>query len=419
MKKKPSNILAFIKSQIWCIEDGWLSAIHSIANRDGLLDLESQGLLPEAISSKIGQPLDNTHSAKLIGSTAVIPIRGVITPRATMFSDISGLTSSEGILQDFNSALKNPNVESIVLQIDSPGGATTGVADVADAIFDARGIKPITAHVVGSMASAALWIGSSADKIVASSTAMIGSIGTVATLSTGQEEGTIEIVSNLSKNKRLSPESKEGRDAILEILDGMTSIFINAVARNRGITNEEVNKNFGQGLMFLAPKALEIGLIDELGSFDSVLSKPQGTTTTQQKEISAMEFTKENIEANAPDVADAFRAEGQAKAEKTFAADGSKAILKADRERIATIMANTPKGMETEASEAINSGISAGDFALSVLSAQGKKNASIDSANDDDANSLTNLGGGTAPDDSKTDAEKADDVFNAVLKEEN
>lgn len=390
MTKKPTKILEFVQAENWCIRPEWLQAINAVTTREGLIGLNEKGLLPEAISAKIGQPLDNTHTTTIVGSTAIIPVRGVITPRASLFSEISGLTSSESILQDFQSAMDDPQVNSIILEFDSPGGAVTGVSDVADAIFNARGKgKKIISHVVGEMASAALWMGTSADKIFASKTSIIGSIGTVAKLSKSDSDSeTIEIVSTQSPNKRLDPESKEGHDAILKILNGISDVFIDAVARNRGTTVENVTNNFGQGGVFIGADALKVGLIDGLGSFDDTLAKLQGKGTTTTQDISTMDITKETIAAEHPQIAQAFREEGKLQAET---AAGNEAI-KADRQRVSSILAAAPKGMDAEAKEAITKGLTAGDFALSILESQKKKNSNIDAANDDDAEGLTGLG---------------------------
>lgn len=399
---KPLNVLNFIKTQHWCIRPEWLKAIHSVANRDGLELLNSQGLLPESISSKIGTRLDNTRSVSVRGSTAIIPITGVLTPRASMFSQVSGMVSSETILQDFTTAIEDQSIESIILQIDSPGGAVTGISDVANAIFNARGTKPIYTHVVGEMASAALWIGTSSDKVFASPTAVIGSIGTVATIDTTTEEGVIEIVSTQSPKKRMDMTSDEGKADLIKIIDAISGTFIDSVARNRNTTSENVEANFGQGGIFIAAKAEEVGLIDGIASFEDTLAmldtnKPQTTQTQTNKRISAMTITKESIQAEHPTIAEAFRAEGSASVLDA---------VKADRLRASQILANAPKGFEAEAQKAIADGISAGDFALGILTAQQAKLSKIDSANDKEAAPLQAIGAQGTISDSLVDADK-------------
>jgi ClpP class serine protease len=55
------------------------------------------------------------------------------------------------------------------VNIDSPGGEVNGANELAQAIYDARGKKPIVAYVGGAGASAAYWVASAADRVVASS----------------------------------------------------------------------------------------------------------------------------------------------------------------------------------------------------------------------------------------------------------
>ncbi len=401
-----------------------MAAVHAVVNRDGLSALNAAGLLPESISSKIGTPLNNTHTASRRGDTAIIPIQGILTPRASMFSDVSGLTSSETILQDFTAAMEDNSIKNILLQVDSGGGAVTGISDVADAIFAARGSKPIFTHIVGEMASAALWIGTSADKVFASKTALVGSIGTVATIDTTVEEGSIEIVSTLSPNKRQDPTSKEGRNAILAILDNISTIFIDTVARNRGTTAQNVQENFGQGGMFIAAEALDLGLIDGIASFDEVLNMIQtGTnldqkTTKPNKRMNAMSITKEQIAAEHAPIAEAFKAEGKAEA-MAASAENLTAAIAADRVRVASILASSPAGMEAEAHAAIAAGLSAGEFALKVLEAQKTRLAAVDQANVVDAQALGNIGASTG--ETVIDAEKAEEkaLFNVMTKQMN
>ncbi len=101
------------------------------------------------------------------GSVAVIDISGVITPYSNILSALFGGTDVQSISDQFENAVNDPSVGGIVFRIDSPGGIITGVEELASTIAAARGKKPIIAYAYGNAASAAYWIASAADKIVA------------------------------------------------------------------------------------------------------------------------------------------------------------------------------------------------------------------------------------------------------------
>ena len=72
-------------------------------------------------------------------AVAVIDISGVITPYSNILSMLFGGTSISAIEQQFEQALGDPEIDGIVLRIDSPGGIITGVEELASTIFATRG----------------------------------------------------------------------------------------------------------------------------------------------------------------------------------------------------------------------------------------------------------------------------------------
>jgi ClpP class serine protease len=93
-------------------------------------------------------------------------------------SDMSGGTSVEAIRQNFRAAMADETVGSILFDVDSPGGYTDGIEELATEIRNARGTKPMVAIANYGMASAALYLGAQADELVASPSSMVGWIGT-------------------------------------------------------------------------------------------------------------------------------------------------------------------------------------------------------------------------------------------------
>jgi len=74
---------------------------------------------------------------------AVIPVSGVIGKKMNMFSQISGGVSMQSIARNIEAALSDPNVNFILLHIDSPGGTVDGTQTLADVIRAAGEIELI------------------------------------------------------------------------------------------------------------------------------------------------------------------------------------------------------------------------------------------------------------------------------------
>lgn len=256
-------------TQPWAIEPAALETVLQVADRLGN---------PEALATRMGRPLANTHNVEIRNDVAIIPIRGPIFRHAGLFTAISGATSTGTLAQDFQSALDNPAVKTIVLDIDSPGGEVTGIHELARQVHAARGKKAIKAYIGGTGASAAYWIASAASEVIANETALIGSIGVVSSyVDTSQRDEKagirrIEIVSSSSPQKRLDPATADGRAAAQKLVDSLGDIFVTAVALNRGVTAKKVIADFGRGYVMTGAEAVRAGMVDRLGSLEGVIS---------------------------------------------------------------------------------------------------------------------------------------------------
>lgn len=252
----------------WAITPEALQQILEISTREHLPDFE-------AVAAKRSRRMDGAEGVRLReGGVAVVPVTGPIFRYADFFTDISGGATIESLSKDFNAALNDPAVASIVLNIDSPGGEVAGVNEFAQMVFEARGRKPIVAYVDGLGASAAYWIASAADEIVADATAMIGSIGVVAAWPNPDKKSAreVEFVSSQSPKKRPNPNTESGKDQIQALVDDLADVFVETVARNRGVSVRTVLSDFGQGAVLVGQKAVEAGLADRLGSFEEVVA---------------------------------------------------------------------------------------------------------------------------------------------------
>lgn len=261
----------------WAIRPEALEAILAIAAREDIpqeivASVMSSGS-PEAVSARLGKPLDNTHAVSIRDGVAVIPVGGPIFRHANLFAEISGATTTEAIARDLTTALENPAVRSILLEIDSPGGEVAGISELAHMIRAAHERKPVTAYVDDLGASAAYWLAAAAGDIVAAPTAVLGSIGVVAVMKDPAKKKStdLEFVSSLSPNKRPDLTTEAGKAQIQATVDALADVFFADVARYRGVDIDTVHSDFGQGGVFVGQQAVDAGLADRVGSFEQTL----------------------------------------------------------------------------------------------------------------------------------------------------
>ncbi len=259
----------FAAGQHWAILKENLSQILDIARRAHTPDFEAVAQRQADRGTKDGIRRD-------YGSVAVINIIGPIFRYANLFTAVSGATSVDQIAANFRAALDDPAVSKIILNIDSPGGAVAGMSELSHAIYAARAIKPIIAYADDLMASGAYWIGSAASKVVASPTALLGSIGVLATITReadAEGETTYEFVSSTSPKKAVDLETDAGKAQVQTIVDDIAAVFVADVARNRGVAAKTVLDTFGQGDVLIAAKAVAAGMADEVSTFDDLLGR--------------------------------------------------------------------------------------------------------------------------------------------------
>lgn len=335
----------------WAITPEALQQILEISTREHLPDFE-------AVAAKKARRLDGAESVRIReGGVAVVNVNGPIFRHADFFTDISGGATIESLSKDFNSALSDPSVNSILLNIDSPGGEVAGINEFAQMVFDARGRKPIVAYVDGLSASAAYWIASAAHEIVADATAMIGSIGIVAAVPNPDKKNAreVEFVSSQSPKKRPNPNTESGKDQIQALVDDLADVFVETVARNRGVGVRTVLSEFGQGAVLVGQKAVEAGLADRLGSFEEVVAdlaagkKPRRFKPKMAAEAEAAEETMnldERLKRLKARLMATFDKEAQAEAAEETKTEDSAKSGEEDAARLAAVEAENARYKE-------------------------------------------------------------------------
>ncbi len=218
----------------------------------------------------------------IIEGVARIEISGTLVNKLGLLGGYSGLTGYDGIRQNFMVALDDPEVKGIVLDIDSPGGEVAGCFDLVDAIYAARGTKPVIAILNESAYSAAYALASAADYITVPRTGGAGSVGVIAMhvdLSKAIKNAGMKVtfVTYGARKKDGHPEiplDPEAKAAWQTDVDTMGELFVSTVARNRGIDVQRVIDT--QAGCYMGQKAVDIGFADKVCSpaeaFDAFLA---------------------------------------------------------------------------------------------------------------------------------------------------
>lgn len=208
------------------------------------------------------------------GIVAVLSMMGGIRHRSSFG------TSVQGFREKFREAIANPNVKTIVFNVDSPGGTVSGVPELAEEIFEARAIKPIIAVADVFAASAAYWLAAAATKILVTPSGSVGSIGVFA-MHIDQSKLLQDIgfkVTLISAGRykvegnSFQPLSEEAHAQIQKDVDSVYEDFITAVAKFRGTDVERVLNDFGQGRMIMAKDAVAANMADGIDTLDNVIN---------------------------------------------------------------------------------------------------------------------------------------------------
>ncbi|MDE1901511.1 MAG: S49 family peptidase [Alphaproteobacteria bacterium] len=218
---------------------------------------------------------ENIRGYETLEGAAIIQIEGTLVNKLGTLHPYSGMTGYDGIRQNFLTALADPAVKSIVLDIDSPGGEVAGCFDLVDTIYNARGEKPIWAILNENAFSAAYAIASAADHITVPRTGGVGSIGVItmhvdwskALAGAGIKVTFITFGDRKADGHPEIPLSEEAKESIQQDIDAMGELFVATVARNRGLSAQDVRDQ--QARCFTGADGVAAGLADEISAPDA------------------------------------------------------------------------------------------------------------------------------------------------------
>jgi protease-4 len=195
-----------------------------------------------------------------------------------LFGSIGTALRSDQYVPILEALRRSRTIKAVVLDVDSPGGEVPASAYLQLAVRKLAAEKPVIAFVRGTCASGAYLISSAAHKIVAMPHAIIGSIGVVSmwpVVSALMERMGVQM--EVSKSGRLKdmhafwrPPTGEEREMAQALVDDFHQEFVATLAEARGLEPETVQA-LATGEVFWAKRALERGLVDELGDLERAI----------------------------------------------------------------------------------------------------------------------------------------------------
>ncbi|MDP3960291.1 MAG: S49 family peptidase [Pseudorhodobacter sp.] len=256
-------------ARVWALRPDDVVASHALQQRADRREASPQAQVG-------GTMLEGSDFARVIDGVAVIPVMGPLMRSASFW-----MWSYEEVGRDLKLAQGNAAVRAIVLDIDSPGGLVAGCSDLA-VMIRASGPKPVEAFVGGMAASAAYWLAAATGRITLGSGAIIGSVGAVIEYVDMEPvlkkmgAQIVRVVAEQSPNKRLDPDSAEGRAELQALVDASGAEFVANVAAHRGVSEADVLDRFGQGMIFDGAEAIRRSMADQKGTMESLIAELAG-----------------------------------------------------------------------------------------------------------------------------------------------
>lgn len=217
---------------------------------------------------------DDPPRAESVGSIALIPVRGGLAQRGGWFS-----WGYDEVRADIDRALADESVRGIMLDVDSPGGEVAGNFALTDYIAGLRGgDKPVWARVDEQATSAAYNIAAAAERVYATESASVGSIGVVmahesyegALAKAGIKVTYIHAGAHKADGNPAEDLTPEVQAEVQRRVDHIYAGFVSRVAANRDMSEASVRAT--EARIYTAADALDLKLVDDILGADEALA---------------------------------------------------------------------------------------------------------------------------------------------------
>lgn len=257
------------------------------ASFDRLVEIESiiKNATPEQLAAAQayeddwGKPDNNDHwMLDMQGEVAVITVVGpLIKGSSGWWGKYCGYVGYDDILEACNCGI-DQGASTFVFDWDSPGGMVGGIEDAATFLRNLSKNFATVSYTSNMVASACLWLATTADEFYASKMASIGSIGVIAVqkefTKMMEMDGVTPHVFRSAPYKALGGPyeklSEKAKESIQKDIDTSHGFFVDAITANCGLPRDYVAENLATGEIWYGEEALAKGLIDGVKTFDEV-----------------------------------------------------------------------------------------------------------------------------------------------------
>lgn len=253
-----------------------------------------------ALGAAAAEPVDppgplatTTHVDGVSGASDLVLVVDVTGPILSVgggagpFGGI--LADGSAIKEQLEAAAEDPEVDAVVLRLNTPGGSVVGselIGDGVEAVVAAG--KPVVAQVDEISASGGMWAMAPADEIVVSRGSLVGSIGVIlgpfsryegvvateggllgggVTTTGGIEQFFITAGAGKDAGNPYRDLTPDEQAMFQALVDGSYDQFVAHVSEHRGIDESVIIGEIGAGI-FNGDDAIEIGLADRVGDFE-------------------------------------------------------------------------------------------------------------------------------------------------------
>lgn len=208
---------------------------------------------------------------------AVIYVAGQMVADKTADAPAGSAYSSD-IVKYMRIATDDPSVKAVVLRVNSPGGTPVAAEEIISQINKTKAVKPIVVSMGEIATSAAYYISSQTNRIVAYPDTFTGSIGVIWTFknkSRAYDEQGVSVYAAKSGNFKDMGSDWRGlteseKNYVSAIINESYDRFVDNVARGRNLPVESV-RSIADGRVYTGTRAKEMGLVDDLGSlYDAI-----------------------------------------------------------------------------------------------------------------------------------------------------
>lgn len=280
-----SSIFQILDGSVWAMTERSLDQMQTFLNSvDGSDVVDAAGGDVSAATGNRGvlkgkdkdEYEDDVYSVS--GATATVPVYGKMFPRANMMTSLSGGVSTSKLGSALDEIEQREDIEAAMMMFDSPGGSVKGLTNLARKVREMD--TETVAFAEGLMASAAYFVGSAADQVIASPDSMVGAIGSVATIKSRakklEEEGyEVEVVRSAEKKAKPNPSEPIDEDSVKEmqrLVNSAHDQFVRQVAINLNLSEETVSNTMADGSVITGAEAEDTDFVDEVATLDEVMA---------------------------------------------------------------------------------------------------------------------------------------------------